>query len=258
VFHFPLFLTDKNVEVSTTMPVNTKKLLWISLAVCGFVAIVLAAALLLFAPTKGSTQAPFDTQTNTGQTSSSTQDSVAVPSTAAGKAGTGRSGDVFIVYGDNQTTTTTSASSLGQTGTTVIVVPTTVSPAKTPSTTLQSKSVVPSTTPVTVQKKAATTVTTVRLVTETKPTNTLQQSQTATGGYWIQTGSFGTKSVADSLKATFTKHGISAIVSKKDIGGKSYYQVKAGPYSTKDEAKKMLESVKKVPGSSQKSFITTN
>ncbi|MCX8013073.1 MAG: SPOR domain-containing protein [Rectinema sp.] len=75
--------------------------------------------------------------------------------------------------------------------------------------------------------------------------------------YWIQVGSFSSKPVADKLHEEFTSRGMTSIVSKKAIGGKTYYQVKVGPYASMEEARKWIATVKAVPGTSPDAFVTS-
>ncbi|MEJ5184506.1 MAG: SPOR domain-containing protein, partial [Rectinemataceae bacterium] len=79
---------------------------------------------------------------------------------------------------------------------------------------------------------------------------------TQAGNYWIQVGSFSSKSTAEKLRDEFTSRNLSAIITIKDISGKSYYQVKVGPYPSAEEAKKWLLTAKSVPGASQEAFVT--
>jgi len=81
--------------------------------------------------------------------------------------------------------------------------------------------------------------------------------QSASAEYWIQVGSFTQKATADGLRSEFTNRGMTAIISQKEIGGRTYYQVKVGPYATSQEAKQWLATVKSVKGASQDAFITT-
>jgi DedD protein len=89
-----------------------------------------------------------------------------------------------------------------------------------------------------------------------KPISPAPTASSTSSGYWIQTGSFIQKSSADALKKGFEDNNFSARINVKDIDGKSYYQVRVGPYTSREEAQKSLGSVKAIPGASSGSFVT--
>jgi len=68
---------------------------------------------------------------------------------------------------------------------------------------------------------------------------------------------FSEKGTADKLRNEFVDRDMNAIIATKEIGGRTYYQVKVGPYASSEEAKKWLLTVKAVRGASQDSFVTT-
>ena len=212
---------------------NTKKYLWIAAAVSAFVLIVAAAAILLFKPTPASERTPFimngtaetkQTQTTDYSAQSSGTDASA-PTTEGGK-----SGDVYIVYGDK-----------GQTTTTVI---TTEAPAPAQ----------PKPTPTTI-RVAPSTTTTLKAASSAKPAaapaspapapaKTVTKPQAAAGGYWIQTGSFSKEASAAANRDFLSARHFQAEI--KSVGGS--YKVRVGPYSSRTEAANMLPSVKLLKG----------
>jgi DedD protein len=66
--------------------------------------------------------------------------------------------------------------------------------------------------------------------------------------FWIQAASFTSRGRADELKEALAEKGIAALISVKDISGKSYYRIRVGPYSVKAEADDWLSRLKGFPG----------
>lgn len=66
--------------------------------------------------------------------------------------------------------------------------------------------------------------------------------------YWVQTGSFADKGRADAAKSSLGTKGISSLVETKDVSGKTYYRVRIGPYTSKNEADYWLSLVKTIEG----------
>jgi len=62
--------------------------------------------------------------------------------------------------------------------------------------------------------------------------------------YWIQTGSYISRSRADRIKEELDEIGLSGRILSKDVNGTQYYRVRIGPYSQKAEADKFLSWVK--------------
>lgn len=62
--------------------------------------------------------------------------------------------------------------------------------------------------------------------------------------YWIQTGSYTSRSRADLIKKELDDLGLNGRILSKDINGTQYYRVRIGPYEEKAEADKFLEWVK--------------
>ncbi len=66
--------------------------------------------------------------------------------------------------------------------------------------------------------------------------------------YWIQTGSYKSKSKADSCNATLIENGLSGVIVTKTLNGDTYFRVRIGPYTNKAEAQKFLTSIKTIDG----------
>lgn len=236
------------------MPEKTKKFLWMAAAVGVFALIVLGAAFLIFTPSKKSENTPFDLKGTAESRQDEPQDFLANPPETTIQQTT-PSGDIIIVYGNNPETT---ATTIPKPSSTTIIVTPTQSPSTTlPPTTTTVPAVKPApaktATPTTV-KPAPSTVPAPATPT-TIPTKTAAPT-TASGDFWIQAGSFRAKESADVLKASFKDKGLTATIAVKDISGKSYYQVRVGPYPSREEAKKWLGTVKTVPGASAEAFVT--
>lgn len=216
------------------MPEQSKKWLWIALSVSAFALVVIGAAFIFFAPVKSSSPVPFDIrgqaeprQAEPGEYLANEPPGMVTTQTT--------SGDIIIVYGNNPESTEAPTVVPAPAPTTIV--------APTPTTTLP-KPVTTTTVP-----KPVTTTTIKKAVAPAAPAVT-------TSNFWIQAGSFKVRESADSLKASFAQKGLIAAITVKDIDGKSYYQVKVGPYTSRDEAKKWLTTVRAVPGSSQEAFVT--
>jgi cell division septation protein DedD len=66
--------------------------------------------------------------------------------------------------------------------------------------------------------------------------------------FWIQTGSFKSVSSAENAKQTLVSKGFTPTIQTKAVSGTTYYRVRIGPYTSKDEAEKFLHWVKGVDG----------
>jgi len=66
--------------------------------------------------------------------------------------------------------------------------------------------------------------------------------------YWIQTGAFSTITYAEGAKDYLEARGIKSIIEDPVINGKTWYRVRVGPYTTRDEANYWLALVKSIDG----------
>jgi cell division protein FtsN len=237
------------------MPEQSKKWLWIALSASAFALVVIGAAFIFFAPVKSSSPVPFDIRGNAEPRKQEPGEYLANEPPGMVTTQT-TSGDIIIVYGNNPESTQTPSA------TSTTLAPTNVTP-KSPAPT----SAVPTTTLPPAQPKATATTIKVTPVTTTvpKPTatpTTVKKPQapvaasSSGSNFWIQAGSFKVRESADSLKAAFAQKNLAAVIVVKDIDGKSYYQVRVGPYVSREDAKKWLTNVRAVPGSSQEAFVT--
>ena len=72
--------------------------------------------------------------------------------------------------------------------------------------------------------------------------------KSAQRNYWVQAGSFSTKDRAEGVKGTLDTKGISAIVTNQVINGDMYFRVRAGPYTSQNEANYWLSMIKSIDG----------
>ena len=66
--------------------------------------------------------------------------------------------------------------------------------------------------------------------------------------YWIQTNSFSTIARAEEERKVITEKGFPAVIQTKVDGGKTFYRVRVGSYSSKAEAEKFLFWIKDIKG----------
>lgn len=219
------------------MPEQSKKWLWIALSASAFALVVIGAAFLFFAPVKSSSPVPFDIRGKAEPRKEEPGEYLANEPPGMVTTQT-TSGDIIIVYGNEPTSTTLAPAQ---------------APAPVTTTTLAKAAPVTTTVP-----KPVTTTVPKPVATPTTVKKALPPPSPAASGssFWIQAGSFKARDSADTLKAAFAEKGMVASIVVKDIDGKSYYQVKVGPYASRDEAKKWLTTVRAVPGSSQEAFVT--
>jgi DedD protein len=66
--------------------------------------------------------------------------------------------------------------------------------------------------------------------------------------YWVQTGSFSAKARAEGVKETLASKGIGAVIENREVEGKTFYRVRVGPYTSKNEADYWLSLIKSING----------
>jgi cell division protein FtsN len=246
-------------------PENSKKLLWLAAAVSIFILVVVGAAFLIFSPGKSASQGPLDLSGKAEERQENPQDFLADAPTDPSTTQTTSSGDIIIVYGNDQSGAVPAPTQEAKPATTTIYM----EPAKTvPAPQTSQASPAPQTTPTTIKpaataaklvapavKPAAAPVAKVTTTTKAPAAKTAPAPQPVTGDYWIQAGSFSVRDNANALKSTMAGNSLPAVITVKDIDGKSRYIVRVGPYPTRAEATKWLPKVKSVKGAEQ-SWIT--
>jgi DedD protein len=76
--------------------------------------------------------------------------------------------------------------------------------------------------------------------------------------FWIQTGAFTTIKYAEGAKDYLAERGITSVIEDPMINGKTWYRVRVGPYTTRDEANYWLALVKSIDGFSASQVWETN
>jgi DedD protein len=66
--------------------------------------------------------------------------------------------------------------------------------------------------------------------------------------WWVQTNSYSKKAYADNAKKFLETKGITSVVMNGTVGGKTYYRVRVGPYSSQAEADYWLSLIKTIDG----------
>jgi cell division protein FtsN len=77
--------------------------------------------------------------------------------------------------------------------------------------------------------------------------------------YWIQAGSFASRSRAEQTQTALSDKGINARLTSVDVSGTTFFRVRIGPYDAKPEAEKFLDWIKEIDtfGSSYISEVYT-
>ncbi|MDR0383224.1 MAG: SPOR domain-containing protein [Spirochaetaceae bacterium] len=70
----------------------------------------------------------------------------------------------------------------------------------------------------------------------------------ASSSWWVQTNSYSKKAYADDAKKFLETKGITSVVTNGNVGGKIYYRVRVGPYSSQAEADYWLSLIKNING----------
>jgi DedD protein len=66
--------------------------------------------------------------------------------------------------------------------------------------------------------------------------------------FWVQTGSFSTKTRAEGAKDMLIAKGITPIIENRDVDGKTFFRVRVGPYTSRNEADYWLSLIKSING----------
>ena len=231
------------------MSAERKKLLWISVSACIFVLIVLAVGFFLMSPKKGSAQAPATIGNSAPPKAQDPQDFLSSPPAAPTlEQPQPKDGNMIVVYGDNPKPD--AAAAAGSAGATPSAPSSSSSPAATaePSATSGDEELDSSPAAVSPAAKKAP-----PKAAKAKPAPKAAQVpakpvMVKADEYWIQAASFTSRGRADELKQGLAEKGIAALITVKDISGKSYYRVRVGPYSARAEADGWLERLKALEG----------
>lgn len=225
------------------MSAERKKLLWISISACVFVLLVLGAGFFLFMPKKGGASAPATVGNSAPPKAQDPQDFLsAPPPTPALEQPHTQDGGVIIVYGDKPPATAAPAPAGGSLPSTPVPSASGASPAPIPSA-LPAAAAATAAPAGKAAKAPAAAKTTPATAPSPKKPSTVKVDE-----YWIQAASFTSRGRADELKQGLADKGIAALISVKDISGKSWYRVRVGPYSVKADAEGWLGRLKSIAG----------
>lgn len=244
------------------MSSENKKLIWISVAVAGFVLLLAASLLFFFAPNskKGGPTAPATIGNTAAPKSPDPQDylSAPPPSPAAAAPAANPNGDVIVIYGDKpslpDSSTTEPPAQVGPGEAANPASPGASAAQQAPAPqaaaprTAAPKAAAQNPAPQTASTKAPT-----KAAPAKKPAAAVSkpQAKAPADQYWIQAASFTSRAKSEELKEELARRGVAAVVMVKDIEGKLWYRVRVGPYGTHTEAEGWLSRLKAMPGCAQ-------
>jgi DedD protein len=231
------------------MSAERKKLLWISVSACIFVLIVLAVGFFLMSPKKGSAQAPATIGNSAPPKAQDPQDFLSSPPAApALEQPQPQNGNMIVVYGDNpKPGAGAAAGSAGATPSAPSSSPSTAAAAE-PSAPSGDEEPGPSPTTASPPAKKEQPKTAKAKPAPKAAQVPVKPAMAKVDEYWIQAASFTSRGRADELKQGLAEKGMAALITVKDISGKSYYRVRVGPYSGRAEADGWLERLKALQG----------
>jgi DedD protein len=226
-----------------------KKLLLIAISVGVFLVIVIGASILVFSPRTPSPAAaaaakpiPAGNVEETGNSNlpasvdaiELVKNSVDIQGLEIPPEGNPQD-DIFYIYGETSEDTVTvnrTSSGSGASNRLVVDVPRPVTAAvpDAPRVTVAAPArQTPTATPAAAAPKAAA---------QEKPRD----------NFWVQTGSFSTIARAEGVKDTLASKGITSLVENRDMDGKTFFRVRVGPYTSKNEADYWLALIKSIQG----------
>lgn len=229
------------------MPAERTKLLWISISACVFVLIVLAAGFFLLAPKQGGASAPATVGNTAPPKAQDPQDFLSNPPTVpALEQPRSQDGGVIIVYGDKPALPAAAAGTPATPATPAAAATSSAEAAQGASGTAAAAAAAAAAAPAKAPaaKQAAPAKATPAVAKKSAPKAEAKKIDE----YWIQAASFTSRGRADELKQGLAEKGVAALISVKDISGKSWYRVRIGPYSAKAEADGWLGRLKDTPG----------
>jgi DedD protein len=222
-----------------------KKLLLVAVSVGVFLVIVISAAVLVFNPRSAPVQS---TAPILSEYSGSSRSATADPSNMVGNPELNQLRDpslpspiqenTIYINGDPGSKLTLDRSDDAVTTTTVISIPKPASaavptaPAKEP----PKPAAQPAQTVVKAAPAAA------------KPAASVAPPKKSYNDFWVQAGSYSTRDRADKVKKTLDDKGITSIITNQEINGQTYYRVRVGPYTSRNEADYWLVMVKSIEG----------
>ncbi|HOX91928.1 MAG TPA: SPOR domain-containing protein [Spirochaetales bacterium] len=234
------------------MPLETRKVLWISLSVLILVLATTGVGMILFMPKAGQAAAPVSIAGSIPPRATAPETYVRSyePAPAPVAESTASGDSITIIYGSKPDASAIPSADTVASGTTG-----TVGTALTPSASdsVASKPYMPApsgSSPVAAAKPVspAPVVSVKPAAVSVAPKPTAPKTYTE---YWIQAGSFTSRSRAEDLQRDLAAKGLSSVITVKDIDGTSYFPVRVGPYTAKKEADGWLGKVRALPGCSE-------
>jgi DedD protein len=84
--------------------------------------------------------------------------------------------------------------------------------------------------------------------TPVKPAASVAPPKKVYNDFWVQAGSFSARERADGVKKTLDERGIAAIITNQQINNQTFYRVRIGPYTSRNEADYWLAMIKSIDG----------
>jgi DedD protein len=81
-----------------------------------------------------------------------------------------------------------------------------------------------------------------------KPAASVAPPKKTYNDFWVQAGSYSARDRADKVKQILDDKGIAAIIMNQEINGQTYYRVRVGPYTSRNEADYWLVMIKSIEG----------
>ncbi len=236
------------------MSAESKKLIWISVAVCAFVLVLALAGLFLFAPKQGGGSAPASIGNVAAPKAADPQDYLLAPPPAPSlEAPRSSEGDIIVIYGDKPTELAPPPGAEGGAAAAVPGAAAGANPSAASAQPAPAASAQPAAKPAAAAPAPAAKPAAKAVPAKAAPTKTVRVDE-----YWIQAASFTSRARADELKESLGRRGLAALITVKDISGKSWYRVRVGPYAKKSEAEGWLGRIKAVPGCEEAGIWTTS
>jgi DedD protein len=260
-----------------------KKLLLVAVSVGVFLVIVIGAAILVFSPRnavaavntaaagtieagapKDSGNIPAETALNLSSQPASVDpaDMVRNPGRIQGLQQIPSPpeisrGDDFFVNSENERQPLAAVESAGTNGQSTIITVTRPTTAAVPDTPAAGRSAPAASPPAAQQAPVArttpaapsrSTASTASARTTPAPARTTAPSTANQNNYWVQTGSFSTQIRAEGAKEMLSSKGIVPIIENRDVDGKTFFRVRVGPYTSRNEADYWLSLIKSING----------
>jgi DedD protein len=78
--------------------------------------------------------------------------------------------------------------------------------------------------------------------------STASSGQKLIDNYWVQTGSFSAKVRAETVKESLAAKGITSRIENREVNGTTFFRVRVGPYTSRNEADYWLALIKAIDG----------